>query len=142
MCARLGEGRWGRRASPACEASHAWTPGRCHTCVRAAAWAACGGGTPPPVSAAMAAVAVDRAMEMFRARQRNTGQAGQVNPDVVQIEIHLECSNLANLDVMSKSDPVRSSLILAFSPELPSCSTWLACGARHAPRLFCSWPVS
>eukprot|EP00170_Pyropia_yezoensis_P003246 contig_13566_g3253 len=53
----------------------------------------------------MAAVAVDRAMEMFRARQRNTGQAGQVNPDVVQIEIHLECSNLANLDVMSKSDP-------------------------------------
>lgn len=105
MCARLGEGRWGRRASPACEASHAWTPGRCHTCVRAAAWAACGGGTPPPVSAAMAAVAVDRAMEMFRARQRNTGQAGQVNPDVVQIEIHLECSNLANLDVMSKSDP-------------------------------------
>lgn len=55
----------------------------------------------------MAAVAVDRAMDMFRARQRNTGQAGQVNPDVVQIEIHLECSNLANLDVMSKSDPVR-----------------------------------
>lgn len=55
----------------------------------------------------MAAIAVDRAMEMFRARQRSTGQAGQVNPDVVQIEIHLECSNLANLDVMSKSDPVR-----------------------------------
>lgn len=53
----------------------------------------------------MAAIAVDRAMEMFRARQRSTGQAGQVNPDVVQIEIHLECSNLANLDVMSKSDP-------------------------------------
>eukprot|EP00168_Porphyra_purpurea_P013154 TRINITY_DN357_c0_g1_i4.p1 TRINITY_DN357_c0_g1~~TRINITY_DN357_c0_g1_i4.p1 ORF type:complete len:311 (+),score=97.20 TRINITY_DN357_c0_g1_i4:742-1674(+) len=53
----------------------------------------------------MAAVAVDKAMELFRAKQRSTGQAGNVNPDIVQIEIHIECSNLANLDVMSKSDP-------------------------------------
>lgn len=85
----------------------------------------------------MAAVAVDRAMEMFRARQRSTGQAGQVNPDVVQIEIHLECSNLANLDVMSKSDPVRSLFFSVFFPRallvIPALLAW---GAGHALRSF------
>lgn len=86
--------------------------------------------------AAMAAVAVDRAMEMFRARQRSTGQAGQVNPDVVQIEIHLECSNLANLDVMSKSDPVRFSVPLRGCPRgLP----WVAWGdGTRVVFIFCS----
>lgn len=84
----------------------------------------------------MAAVAVDRAMEMFRARQRSTGQAGQVNPDVVQIEIHLECSNLANLDVMSKSDPVRSLFFSAVSLVLSVFSTLRAWVTRHALRFF------
>lgn len=88
--------------------------------------------------AAMAAVAVDRAMEMFRARQRSTGQAGQVNPDVVQIEIHLECSNLANLDVMSKSDPVRSFFFVFLLVVFVSCLLCLLGGPDTDWVYFCS----